>query len=190
MTTYPPSLEIRSFLTDTRVEMRNDWYRRLMLNGGPTPDLVESSTALQMLANAEVGGSRPKEHDLGQARRTAAKLAALGTVEPPLDRVVGLQKWLARVVSVADDIVELELEADDQGPGLLADFPLELFGEDAPVPGDVAYVTVRTVKGWRGQPSRTVSVRLRRLGLWTERDVANIASVAARESKDLRARFD
>ncbi len=189
MTTFPLS-ESGELLTDTRATLQEDLYRRLMMNDRSQQHVV-SSTAAQVLAtNADTASSRPRVHDIAHARRRAVNLAARGTAEPPLDRVVGLQKWLGRVVSIADEAVELELDADAEGPSLIADFPLELFGEEAPLPGDVAYLTVRTVRGWRGQPSRTVSVRLRRLGRWTEQEVAEIRSVAARESKDLRARFD
>lgn len=158
---------------------------------GSGPTQIDQPAPLPVPAsNVEVSGSMPKHHDLPTARRAAAKLAAKGLAEPPVDRVVGLQKWLATVIAVYDDLVELELESSDGGPNLVADFPLELFAEDEPMPGDVAYVTVRTVKGWRGQPSRTVSARLRRVGRWTQEELSEIRAAAAAESQKLNALFD
>lgn len=190
MTTFLPDTDSEQSRAGTRDAPRAGWYRRLMLEGPGAGYLAHSSALSAPATNADTGSSGPIQHDLPTARRAAAKLAAKGLAEPPLDRVVGRQKWLATVAAVYDDIVELELESDDGGPGLVADFPLELFAEDEPMPGDVAYVTVRTVKGWRGQPSRTVSARLRRVGRWTQEELGEIRAATSLESEELNALFD
>lgn len=90
----------------------------------------------------------------------------------------GLQKWQGRIVDVRDGLFTAELTSLDSIDGattFYADFELALLDDAAVEAGDVVYVTARIVDtGRRGNPSKTVSVRLRRLGKWTEEDITSI----------------
>jgi hypothetical protein len=87
-------------------------------------------------------------------------------------RVSGLARWTGRVIEVDDDLFTAELgpNAGEDGPVVVADFSRSQVADEL-VEGDVIYVTVRTVRGLGGQPNRTSSVRLRRLGNWTPDDI-------------------
>jgi len=93
-------------------------------------------------------------------------------VVPTTFRVSGLDKWSGRVLEVDDEIFSAELIPDSGAQTVVADFSIDLVAaEDDLQPGDVLYVTVRTIKGLGGHPSRTSSVRVRRLGNWTSDDL-------------------
>ncbi|WP_155765494.1 hypothetical protein [Mycobacterium colombiense] len=95
----------------------------------------------------------------------------------PADRVKGMRKWEGRVLDVDKESFSVELTSlDRDDPQVIADFAKEdLLPEDSDLEaGDVVYVTSRTVWGPIG-PSRTSTIRLRRLGKWTEDDIADQA---------------
>ncbi|WP_327748775.1 hypothetical protein [Streptomyces europaeiscabiei] len=96
-------------------------------------------------------------------------------------RITGMEKWEGLIVEIDGDLMTAELSPlGRQGPSLVADFQTQLLGEDAQVaePGDVFYLTVRTIRDESGYPSRTEHLRLRRLGVWTEDEVARLKAQA------------
>jgi hypothetical protein len=102
-------------------------------------------------------------------------------------RVAGMRKWEGRIISVDGEFFTAELTPTTPGPTVNAEFELDLIGDEPDVgQGDVVYVTVRTVKGLSGLPVRTSAIRLRRLGKWSEDEVAELRSRGARvrESMD------
>lgn len=88
--------------------------------------------------------------------------------------VLGMEKWQGVVIEVTGDILTAEITSlDHDDSPLQADFDLGLLGPDASTVavGDVLYLTVRTVTDGSGYRTRTSTLRLRRLGKWTEADV-------------------
>lgn len=86
--------------------------------------------------------------------------------------VSGLRKWQGRILWIDEATFEAELTPQQDGPTVVAEFDRELLDDDEDVQaGDVVYVTVRTVQGHSGLPTRTSQVRLRRLGKWSESEV-------------------
>jgi hypothetical protein len=89
-------------------------------------------------------------------------------------RITGLDKWEGKILEVEGDIFTAELyPIDREGMPITADFNLELLGSDAAtiVPGDVFYLSVRTLKAYGMRPARTENLRLRRLGRITPEEV-------------------
>ncbi|MFI5957742.1 hypothetical protein [Cryptosporangium sp. NPDC051539] len=77
--------------------------------------------------------------------------------------------------------------ADGTSPTVTAEFDLDqLSPSDAEqiAPGVLFYLTVRTVSDG-GRRQRTSSVRLRRLGKWTDKDAAIVAAGVERLRNDL-----
>ncbi|WP_132151903.1 hypothetical protein [Kribbella antiqua] len=106
----------------------------------------------------------------------------------PADVVVsGMEKWEGRVVEVEDDYFTAEITPlSSEGSAVYADFSTELLYPEVVVPGDVVYVTVRTVNHGRGYGvSRTSSVRLRRLGVWTTEEVEQIKARGRQRFEDV-----
>lgn len=99
---------------------------------------------------------------------------------PPVEmRVSGLEMWDGRVTEVDDEYFTAELVPHDGGLTVLADFRLEQLGDERELaPGDLIYVTVRSVMGRSGYPHLTSSLRLRRLGSWTGSEVQDIEEQA------------
>jgi hypothetical protein len=122
------------------------------------------------------------ETEIDEVRREIA--AKLGQIDmpgfPQTYRVSGMQKWDGRIVEIEDGFFTAELSVNGTGPTVLADFDVSQLGPDADlVVGDVVYVTVRTVAGVSGYPSRTSAIRLRRLGNWTEEEIRQQADRAS-----------
>ncbi|RST19352.1 hypothetical protein E2C00_08535 [Streptomyces sp. WAC05374] len=114
---------------------------------------------------------------------TVSQAHQVGASAPPLSgtRVTGTDKWEGLILEVDDELMTAELSPLGRpGPSLLADFETGLLGDDAAIatPGDVFYLTVRTVRDARGYPYKTEHLRLRRLGVWTDDDVTRIAAQA------------
>lgn len=97
--------------------------------------------------------------------------------------ILGMQKWEGRVVDVADGILTAELTAvGHEGPVLLADFDVELLEpEDAVQPGDIVYLTVRTVPDGSRRKTMTSVLRLRRLGRWTDEELETAKATARKK---------
>jgi hypothetical protein len=106
-------------------------------------------------------------------------------------QVTGMDKWEGLILDVDQELMTAELSPlGRSGPSLVADFETCLLGDDAEIatPGDVFYLTVRTVRDARGYPYKTEHLRLRRLGVWNDGDVARIkeqASARLDEIEDL-----
>lgn len=107
-------------------------------------------------------------------------------------RITGLAKWEGLIINVDEGLLTAELTPiDHDGPRLVADFETQLLGEDSQNVdrGDVFYLTVRTVKDESGYPSRTEHLRLRRLGLWSEEEIASLRVEARAQLEQLKDLF-
>ena len=103
----------------------------------------------------------------------------------PIDvRVADLETWSGRVTEVDGEVFSAELTSLASASILSAEFDVEQVGqhEDLKV-GDLIYVTVRTVLSRTGYPVKTSSVRLRRLGRWTARELEAVAERAKEEKE-------
>jgi hypothetical protein len=107
--------------------------------------------------------------------------------------ITGLDKWEGKVLEVEGDIFTAELyPIDREGIPITADFDLGLLGSDAAttVPGDVFYLSVRTVKAFGMRPTRTENLRLRRLGRITPEEVQAAYAKADALMERLEQLFD
>jgi len=104
-------------------------------------------------------------------------------------QVVGMQKWVGRIVEIDDEVFTAELTSvSGTSPTLLADFQTRNLGpDDAPNarPGDIVYVTVRSVEAVGRGSTMTSNVRLRRLGRWTQSEVDQIEELTRRKMRSL-----
>ena len=86
------------------------------------------------------------------------------------------------MIDVDVDIFTAEISALDAGDDAVpvyADFEKDLLKPDLVEVGDIVYVTARMVDPGRGfSPSKTLSVRLRRIGNWNESEVSEIVEKA------------
>jgi hypothetical protein len=122
-----------------------------------------------------------------------ASIGKLGRTRRPTELIVGLKKWIGVVQAVEDGIFTAELSPiDHEGPAFLADFDLELLApdEEAVQAGDVVYLTTRYVRAAKGYNTATTQVRLRRPGLWTQEEVAEIQKSARRDARQLSQYVD
>jgi hypothetical protein len=102
------------------------------------------------------------------------------------ERIVGLKKWEGRVLEISDGLLTVELSpSDHEGPELVADFDLELLGPDSSFagPGDIIYLTTRTIRNAAGYPYQTSSLKLRRPGPWSEDELREIQDIAKRQAE-------
>jgi hypothetical protein len=102
--------------------------------------------------------------------------------------VSGLERLEGHVTEADESsfITELATPGRDGNRVLQAEFPLELLSrEDDVRPGDFVYVTIRRVRRRDGLVSTTTSVRLRRLGSWTEDEITRVLEAARREANEL-----
>lgn len=109
-------------------------------------------------------------------------------------RISGLSCWTGRVISVDGDTFSAELVPDEAtgGATVVADFEVEQVVSEGETlhPGDVVYLTSRRVRASHGGKSETSSIRLRRLGVWTERDVEESKARAAMQLDELLGLID
>lgn len=99
--------------------------------------------------------------------------------------ILGMKKWEGRVLEVENDLLTAELSPlDHEGPSLQADFELNLLApDDTQVQvGDTIYLTVRTIQE-KGYRSVTSTLRLRRVGKWSELELAQARSRAKRRQE-------
>lgn len=96
-------------------------------------------------------------------------------------RVVGLSKWDGIVISIEDGLFTAELTPMDRlGPTVVSEFDVELLSADEITDlrvGSLFYLTVRTVSDRRLR-SRTSSLRLRRLGVWSKQELDALSAEA------------
>ncbi|WP_270889981.1 hypothetical protein [Pedococcus sp. 5OH_020] len=108
------------------------------------------------------------------------------------ERVTGMQRWEGQVLGVEVDYFTAELvPLDHEGPTVHADFDRSLVAEsdrELLAPGAPFYCNVRTVIGDGGQPIRTSTLAMRRLGIWSQQ-VLDEALRAARERAQALERF-
>jgi hypothetical protein len=108
-------------------------------------------------------------------------------------RITGLDKWEGKVLEVEGNVFTAELyPLDRESVPITADFDLELLGSDAYriAPGDVFYLSVRTVKAFGLRPTRTENLRLRRLGHITPEEVQAAYAKADALMERLEQLFD
>ena len=158
----------------------SDWNGR-----GPTGSGVPADLDEPLAFRTTAVGAKPPVSTLS---RTASTLDSgsikdlLRSIEPSLRsatpafsdgiRIQGLESWTGTVRSVDDEIFTAELVPNAAGPRLVADFHVALLGDDETLePGDVVYVTVRTVLGRGGHPQGTQSIRKRHIGRWSTDEV-------------------
>jgi len=103
----------------------------------------------------------------------------------PLDtRVADLETWSGRVADIDGEVFMALLTSNGSGAHLTAEFDVAQIGEHEELAvGDLIYVTVRTVLSRTGYPMKTSSVRLRRLGRWTARELETVAQRAQEEKQ-------
>ncbi|KQO62704.1 hypothetical protein ASF23_06985 [Curtobacterium sp. Leaf261] len=78
-----------------------------------------------------------------------------------------------------------ELEDPSDNSTFMAEFERSQLGFDEDLTlGDVVYVTVRSVNSQFG-PSKTTSIRMRRLGRWTQAELDSIQLAAHRKAREL-----
>jgi hypothetical protein len=114
------------------------------------------------------------ESDIGQTDQ-GSKPRSSGEV------VVGLKRWEGRILEISDGLLTVELTpSDHDGPELVADFDVDLLGPDSSSagPGDIIYLTTRTVRDTTGYPYQTSSLKLRRPGPWGEDELSEIQEIA------------
>jgi hypothetical protein len=95
--------------------------------------------------------------------------------------ILGMKKWQGRVTEVSDGILTAEMTPlDHEGPTLLADFNLDLLAPDDEglCPGDMVYLTVRTVPDGPLYRTGVTTLRRARLGRWSRQELDNIRSRA------------
>ena len=93
------------------------------------------------------------------------------------ERILGMHKWTGFITCIEDGVLTAELvPLDHDGPWMLADFDLELLAPDesTAMVGDVVYLTTRLIQGRWGHKEATSHLRLRRLGRWSEDELAGI----------------
>lgn len=103
------------------------------------------------------------------------------------ERILGLRKWEGRITEISDGLLTVALTpADHDGPELVADFDTALLGPDSSsaAPGDILYLTTRTIRDASGYLYQTSSLKLRRPGPWGDDELREI-----RESAQRRAEF-
>jgi hypothetical protein len=104
-----------------------------------------------------------------------------------------LDRWEGKILEIDSGILVAELHPiESEGMPITADFDLELLGSDAAtaVPGDVFYLSVRTVKAPGMRPTRTENLRLRRLGRITPAEVQAAYAKADALMERLEQLFD
>jgi hypothetical protein len=129
----------------------------------------------------------------GQTRRPSTWSTPTSLVQKPDLGVTGLDKWEGKILEMDGDTFTAELyPIGREGIPITADFDLDLLGSDAVnvVPGDVFYLSVRTVKGPSRRPTRTESLRLRRLGRITAEEVQAVYAKADALMEHLEQLFD
>jgi hypothetical protein len=102
--------------------------------------------------------------------------------------ILGMNKWEGRIIEIEDGLFSAELTPlDHEGPTLVADFDLKLLAPDDTLvrPGDVVYLTVRTVREF-GYVTTTSGLRLRRVARWSESELNAAWRAGQQESRALQ----
>lgn len=166
--------------TETATSARQDLSSVTML-GGSTAGHGSSASLRESASRWQAREPRDLDANPTPVKSEERPENRPGRLRPSRERVVGLKKWEGSILEVADGLITVELTPfDHEGPELIADFDADLLGEDADsvAPGDIVYLTTRTVQGARGYPYRTSSLKLRRPGRWSERELREVDAVA------------
>lgn len=147
----------------------------------------ESSLIPTRIATLNQALSQSKSDRLNFLSKAVGRVTTEAAV--PADRATGMQKWEGRILEVDTEYFSADLAPFEGGEQVIADFPRELLPDEEINAGDVIYVTVRTIAA-RGGPTRTSAVRLRRLGTWTEAEVAEHSRLAKEDEAELAKYFD
>jgi hypothetical protein len=144
----------------------------------PYADYLNRSAwrAERSLANASLPSAEP---DVDPNRHE-------GPHRPSAEVIVGLKKWAGRIIELSDELLTVELTpSDHDGPELVADFDAALLGPDSSSaePGDIIYLTTRTVRDATGYPYQTSSLKLRRPGPWGEDELREIQDIAKKQAE-------
>lgn len=170
----------------SRIAVRKALQR--ILPSGPSGVLTENSSHSGTVEEPAAERIRTLRNFLVHARDTSS--------EPVTHfNVTGMQKWEGRVLRIDGEVFEAELAPlEHSGPVVHADFDVsQLATEIDPKelqPGDMFYVTVRTITEAGGPPTRTSALRLKRVGRWTEDELNRIKQRAARRSREFNKYVD
>lgn len=197
MSAFFPLLEMINYMPDTlaRPQVRQTsfdtkWERDPGPASRPTLDDLGGLAS----PGATHDGTSPERGSFYSGLTSAPQPVGPRRSAPALYRVSGLSTWTGRVVDIDDDLFTAELvpDASTGGPVVLADFGVTSVGADADglTVGDVVYVTSRTVRAPHGGRIETSSIRLRRLGKWTESEVADIQDRAVQLANELADLID
>jgi hypothetical protein len=173
-------------MSEGLLKLTGSWARGTdELPNETTSTLDNSSTSIRENNSVTVRGH--VDH-LNALNRAVSRVNTL--VDIPAERITGMQKWDGRILEVDEEYFSAELVPyEEVGEAVIADFPRELLPDEPVYAGDVIYVTVRTIAD-RGGPRRTSAVRLRRLGTWTEAEIAENARLAKHDAAELAKYFD
>jgi hypothetical protein len=131
-------------------------------------------------------GSESRQDESDATASSTEEQPAPGT---PLLNIVGMKKWEGRILEIDKEIFTAELVPlrERDGPAVIADFELDQLDPDADraEPGDVFYLTVRTVGESSGYRTRTSTLRLRRLGAWSAEEMRRIRGKTKRRLDSL-----
>lgn len=167
-------------------------------SSSPTSSVTTGYAATPHVPTTE-GHSRPRETQTPTEITQSQTSLSTGSTEvhhmrpTVLGAVTGLNKWEGKIRAVEVDFFTAELyPIERDGLPITADFDLELLGSDAAsaVPGDVFYLSVRTVGSAGMRPTRTESLRLRRLGRITQKDIQDTYTKADALMEHLEQLFD
>jgi hypothetical protein len=148
-----------------------------------------SAAARRMLAASPAPGtSNPKPLSTAPPPSVSTSGQAEQLVDSSSSKhVSGLRKWEGRIIEVVGNEFSAELSPIDRpGPTLIADFAKNLLDSDEGEirEGDVFYLTTRMVRtGRRNTP--TSSLKMRRLGHWSEADLIEAREEARQIASDL-----
>lgn len=155
------------------------------------PDLG-NATGVETATGRISGGSSGSYAKPSSPTESAAEpgFARGRSLLPKSYRVAGLQQWTGVVVEASDAVFVTELTDRSSGETFMGEFDLDLLGSDKDIRvGDVVYVTARRVED-RGGPTRTTSIRRRRLGRWSEEDVRELNAAAEKELSSFMDLFE
>jgi hypothetical protein len=139
------------------------------------------------------GGRRDQGSTSTPTESSSASLnRQMGSPQRNPERVVGLLRWEGQILEISDDLLTVGLApADHDGPELVADFDASLLGPDSnyATPGDIIYLTTRTVRNVNGYPYQTSSLKLRRPGVWSEQELREIRNIAKEQAEFFKGMY-
>lgn len=167
-------------------------------SGSPTSRVVPESAIAATADDSGVFSDSSRGGSTQWTDQPEPSGSTWGSAVPPAHRthcveVTGLERWEGKITDIDGDTFTAELfPIEREGMPITADFDLDLLGSDAAtvVPGDVFYLTVRTVREQGKRPTRTENLRLRRLGRITHEEVQSAYAKADAMMERLEQLFD